>query len=170
MTNFNLLRPFDIEKAKSGEQILFANGDPCAFIAEGGSFGQHAVRAHGNLFLVPPANLRMAPLCWVEDKPVYKGDRLWSSYTKEGEKTERIASHVIEANGTFYLQYEGGGDWAMDGSCSFLSWIPPKVKKSGWMNIYKDKAMGRYIHDTKNAADSAATIGRIGCVEIHWEE
>lgn len=43
------------------------------------------------------------------------------------------------------------------------------VKKSGWINIYAD---WRYavIYDNKEAADYTATVDRVACIPIEWEE
>jgi len=76
--NYNLLRPFDLEAAKRGEEICWRGGEDLTFIAEAGPDGDHAIRgAKGNLQYAESQYLRMKPLAWVEDHPVYKGDKLW---------------------------------------------------------------------------------------------
>lgn len=62
----------------------------------------------------------LAPLCWVEDKPVYKGDTL---YRQNGKQ---VAVSGLNGDGTFLL-FEDGGSWATDGSIYKLSWTNPKT-------------------------------------------
>ena len=50
---------------------------------------------------------------------------------------------------------------------------PPKVKKSGWVNVYKyDKIVtaGTGIYNTKEGALKNKLDCHIDTVEIHWEE
>ena len=62
----------------------------------------------------------LAPLCFVEDKPVYKGDTL---YRQSGAQ---VTVHGINTNGTTLLFEEGGG-WNLGdgGRISKLSWTKP---------------------------------------------
>lgn len=76
----NELRPFDLEAAKAGA-TLYDMQDHLVYTlaAEAGPDGDAGVRSlEGNVFTQNYRNLRMAPLCWVEDRPVYKGDVLWN--------------------------------------------------------------------------------------------
>lgn len=60
----------------------------------------------------------LAPLCFVEDKPVYKGDTL---YRQSGAQVT-----VRGVNGAAsYLFFEEGGSWAIGGGISKLSWTKP---------------------------------------------
>ena len=60
----------------------------------------------------------LAPLCFVEDKPVYKGDTL---YRQSGKQ---VTVRGLNGNGTSMLFEEGGG-WAIDGYISQVSWAKP---------------------------------------------
>lgn len=60
----------------------------------------------------------LAPLCFVEDKPVYKGDTL---YRQSGE---RVTVRGLHDNGAFML-FEEGGSWAIDRHISQVSWTKP---------------------------------------------
>lgn len=97
---FSRLRPFNLEAAKRGEPICWYDdgervryigqsaahdGGACVEFLEGECVGQFETYA--------PIYLRMAPLCWVEGKPVYKGDRLYSTWkdsSPEGFLAERL--------------------------------------------------------------------------------
>lgn len=87
-----ILRPFDLEAAKRGEPICLADGRPAKFLAheQGHPYlkewsvivlGPVSVLTHredGQRWREEPSrhDLRMAPLFWLEGKPVYKGDKL----------------------------------------------------------------------------------------------
>ena len=48
-----------------------------------------------------------------------------------------------------------------------------KPTKKGWINIYRDNFLGRYIYATKPSADAAhsgISATRIACIEIEYEE
>lgn len=91
--DYTLLRPFNLEAAKRGEPICCSKGMSARFVAHEPSISDQADRvivvADGNLVTycedgvyIPGLNseqdLRMAPLGWVEGKPVYQGDKLWN--------------------------------------------------------------------------------------------
>lgn len=80
--NLSLLRPFDLEKAKAGEPICNASGEPRKFDNgpdEDGMIGVFYVDGSGLGRSVwgRPNDYRMAPLGWVDDRPVYEGDNLY---------------------------------------------------------------------------------------------
>ena len=64
----------------------------------------------------------LAPLCFVEDKPVYKGDTL---YRQSGAQ---VTVRALNTNGTTLLFEEGGG-WNLGdgGRISKLYWTKPKA-------------------------------------------
>ena len=67
-----------------------------------------------------PHQIYLAPLCFVEDKPVYKGDTL---YRQSGG---RVTVRGLNTNGTTLLFEEGGG-WNIGdgGRISKLYWTKP---------------------------------------------
>ena len=79
MKQKELLRPFDHALADAGEPICWSHLDtPVEYV---GILVNGLVAVKTHLFPIiemPSASaLRMLPLFWLEDKPVYKGDRLW---------------------------------------------------------------------------------------------
>lgn len=105
--DLSLLRPFDLEAAKRGEDFVFVEcGELKArkFIAGPDSGGGIVVQDELGAFVVSHAYpYNMAPLCWVEGKPVYKGDVLY-------QNGERVVA----------------GDWATPDSTSRMTWTPPR--------------------------------------------
>lgn len=91
--NYSLLRPFDLDAAKNGEPICCADGGSAKFLAHEpghpylkdwaiivlspGGISTHGEDGQRYRDGTSTLDLRMAPLCWVEGKPVYKGDELW---------------------------------------------------------------------------------------------
>lgn len=171
--DFSLLRSFDLEAAKRGELVCFyTNGHKAKYFGE-------SVHREGDLciqwletvdcvesgkFAMLEANLlRMVPLCWVEGKPVYKGDVLWHTIGKYFVTVENpIDAKAFRCEkGTFGYQY--------------LTWTPPKVKRDGWVNIYwtaTDAYCARTsgVYPSESEATANAQCGRIACVRIEWEE
>ena len=168
--DYSLLRPFDLEAARDGAAIVaLVDGgtkmEPRGFVKGPDCMGYCVVVTDEGVYRLGKAHeYRMAPLCWVEGKPVYPGDVLWQT-TPAGDVLKR------KAKGS-YLEFEETGSWAMDGSVSKLSWAepPPKPVKR-WINVYP----GMYrdggpcsttMHSTKEAADDDLMHGSIACIEI----
>jgi len=87
--NLSLLRPFNLELAKAGEPICWFDTDPLLFVGAG---TRQIVVEHTKTNVTAPYSewiLRMAPLTWLEGKPVYKGDVL---YWKPENKKITISS------------------------------------------------------------------------------
>lgn len=143
--DFSLLRPFDMEAAKSGEAVCwYIDGEvPDEFhVSKGGNIT--VIWKDEDQFVVWTKNetrdyFRMAPLCWVrtsvEDgtlKPVYKGDVLWHKYGKEVNKV--IADSLSDYITPSILEKGSGIGWHIE--C--LTFTPPKVKREIKMLGYKD--------------------------------
>lgn len=169
--NYNLLRPFDLEAAKRGEAVTFKTVPRVLHYVSGPDVGGTVcVKDEGGQFgLYKHEYLRMAPLCWVEGKPVYKGDVL---YDKETRIPYKYIAHSIDSYGR--LRSDGTTNGTLEDP-KYLSWTPPKVKREGWINIYKGNDTYEYvsgdIHKTKSLADMRlASKDRIACIHIEWEE
>lgn len=174
--DYRLLRKFDLEAAKKGEIVQWYDTaetlqyiGPSTTFSEAGCFKWLSGETVAGTYEGYKAEqLRMAPLAWVEGKPVYKGDVLYHYYV-QGHK-----NRLVTVSDTFtdrignYLTFTEGGNWAIDGSASKLSWNNPKVKKSGWMNCYEHNENS--VYPTKARADLYALSSRTACIEIFWEE
>ena len=126
--NYSLLRPFDLEAAKRGEPILWID-HPIRWVA------------------LSDKELRMAPLCWVEGRPVYKGDVLYRPGINDGPV---VALEIGNEEGDIYLSFEddAGSEFA-DNRRGYLTWADPNpvlcevegkpVRKGDrlWSNFFK---------------------------------
>lgn len=117
--DLSLLRPFDLEAAKEGAAIDDTFGGRVVFVDGPDAGGKYAVRIDGHFAAVLGENLRMKPLCWVEGRPVYKGDVLW--HRRRGQI---VASHMIDDGEFLYEEGADSGDRVEN-----LTWTPPKVKR-----------------------------------------
>lgn len=182
--DYSLLRPFDLEKAKAEEALCGINAEgPIKYVAGPDKDGCVAICNHKDELMVKsPKILRMAPLTWVEGRPVYKGDVLYL----RGEK--RVVSHVSvvrifegDDEDKFLCFSCGRSSWVEGPSSNTFevppfTWTPPKVEKEGWVNIYKSGFISQ-PHPTKEKADSyadnspvACVNPRVACIRIEWEE
>ena len=161
--DYSLLRPFDLDAAKAGAKLFCINSKngetECTFIQKAGDELCIHFEMYGFSIHDETDSLRMAPLCWVEGKPVYPGDVLWQG-CPGGDVFERTVKGLSNCGN--YLVFEGFGAWATDGTVSVLTWGNPRPKPvKRWINIYPNTG-----YDTKAAADQAEVIGRIACIEI----
>lgn len=174
--DYSLLRPFDLEAAKAGEIVQWYQDNstleyigPSTSLGEAGCFkwlsGEDTTGTYEGY---KAEQLRMAPLAWVEGKPVYKGDTLYSHFFKSGGQSQDGSFTVTGyrvSDDSFYAAEISYTAATLVSSCS---WNNPKVKKSGWMNSYGSGE--NYVYPTKDRADAMATHSRKACIEILWEE
>lgn len=168
--DYSLLRLFDLEKAKAGEALIDGDGDLCTFIDGPHHITEEIVaRYDGNAgFYVADSDFyRMAPLCWVEGKPVYKGDVLWHKEGLRGVAGSFDGEQLL-------CDWD---IWPGDKPCGArpgnLTWTPPakpKVKKEGWVNVYPGYRGGKTIYGSEDIANSMASTDRLACIRIEWEE
>lgn len=161
--DLNLLRPFNLELAKAGEPITTAKGNWCRFIGVLSS-SKVVVEDNYNSYTFEQSNLRMAPICWIEDKPVYKGDIL---YIKDINQTDIVVG--IHPNREEFLSFKETGACYKDNRNNLLSWTKPKQKKQGWINCYRENINSAYWYKTKEIADQMAGTTRIACVIFEYE-
>lgn len=171
--DYSLLRPFDLEAAKRGEKLQTKHGDEREFVGGHSADGTICVAGKsGQYYLEYPSELRMAPLAWVEGRPVYKGDVL---YRKNIYSMEVIATHISSNSLGSYLHFNGnGGNESLDSLCN-LTWQKPKTKREGWVNIYFTADTGpskntSHAYSTKEQADAMASSNCVACCRIEWEE
>lgn len=172
--DYSLLRPFDIEAAKRGEKVCCIDGAPRTLILEAGPDGEHVFKSlSGNCFLSDGSSLRMAPLAWVEGKPVYKGDVL---YQPQLSNIEYVADRIYrDTDGDVFLYYKNGWSSWIEGplyddssSQVRVTWQKPKTKREAWANVYPDRLASLY--ETEVKANMYASKERVACVRIEWEE
>lgn len=166
--NYDLLRPFDMEAAKRGEIICAkGGGGEWQYVAGPDSNGNLCLLTSSGTFIAgngcSERSVRMAPLCWAEGRPVYKGDKLWHTGTEKWITVYALGSFSVP---TVTVEGDPAG-YHID--C--LTWEAPKVKHEGWVNVYPGKVLGsRDIHPSRAEADREANASCIVCVRIEWEE
>lgn len=145
-----LLRPFDVKTANV-EAILWL-GDldtPVVFIGRGRNNTTNVVEHPSHsLMYVEDDRLKMAPLCWVEGRPVYKGDVLYRPGIDDGPV---VASNIENVDGDDYLVFEGSDrDEFADNRRGYMTWTEPNpilcevegkpVRKGDrlWSNYFKE--------------------------------
>ena len=153
--DYSLLRPFDLEAAKAGAKVCYGSNGDCesvTFLAEAGPDGDHAIRDHeGNCYVEPDYGLKMAPLCWVEGRPVYPGDAL------ERENGKAFIPDMVAISGELRMLGEGLPSFL---NPELLRWPRPKPVKR-WINIYPANSF-----ESQDAANEYAMSSRIACIEI----
>lgn len=127
--NYELLRPFDLEAAKRGDAICWRDGDviqDVTITSLGSVCGRWRSDDNERLWQDDELdNFRMAPLCWVEGKPVYKGDVslappkieregfvCMTRLSKDMVAPHRAIANVIVRNGWIFDTYEEAQAWA----------------------------------------------------------
>lgn len=180
--DYSLLMPFDLEAAKRGELVLFTEeAARCDVFVAGSPSGTHCFsKPNGALYLANENNVRMAPLAWVEGRPVYKGDVLFGHW-----KGSWPSGYVItgQENGVPVGYRKGierqtlGSRLSDDGD---YSWIPPKVKREGFVLLHNNglgETIVRCGKIYKSIDDAEAVRSKIGevdgviaCVRIEWDE
>lgn len=170
--DYNLLRPFDLEAAKRGEKIHDVFGGVVVFIDGPDAGGRLAVQIDGHFAVVLGETLRMSPLCWVEGKPVYKGDVLYVK-NPTGRTGSKVTAEFKE-NGDGASPFRSDNGAVPTIRMADLTWTP-KVRREGWVNIYPRAleelaASVSHAYASKGAADALAVHGRIDCIRIEWEE
>lgn len=122
--DLDLLRPFDIEKAKAGEAICWSRLDlPISFVGEM-SNGLIAITNHKGLIESPSSySLRMKPLFWKDDKPVYKGDKLWHKIAKKFIEVDCLQGETGAETQGFFIDTDG-----IKSMAELCFWDEPKPK------------------------------------------
>ena len=120
--DYSLLRPFDLEAAKSEYGIIDTDWDAVRYIGASSKFDEVCVeQTNGDLLIGVSSDFRMAPLCWVEGKPVYKGDVLYGVGEKKPLTAELDGLHWNHDESQLVeWRYASGGGY---------TWAPPKVKR-----------------------------------------
>lgn len=163
--NVKDLRPLVFPVEAGTEVLNILTGGKAEFVAGPDKGGVVALKSEkGAFYLMMGANCAIPPLAYVEDRPVYKGDVLY--HKMQGGKWV-----VNSFDGTYLRCGEDDDGWF----CTSLTWTKPKIKKSGWFNLYKDKhgeiEFGhRYITKDKAITESDPSRTLLDTMYIEWEE
>jgi len=120
------MREFDLEAAKRGEKLVTVDFkyDEYEYVAGPNRNGRLVVSDDEGTFYIRVVGLfYMAPLAWVEDKPVYKGDVLYNTFF----------NRVVTITGKHISSYSGGEYLSTDtapganSSVASLTWTKPQV-------------------------------------------
>lgn len=176
--DYSLLRPFDLQAAKAGERIVIREAGNLVertFVTGPDDHGYFVVKTSDGWFRFgKDTDYRMAPLAWVEGKPVYKGDKMWR---KDGQWTyghEIVGKTKQEdiALGVLLQVTEQGTTWSEN-----LTWNPPKVKREGWIAIKLTTKPGAnysafcsHVLSSKAKAESHYGSEKVAVVLVEWEE
>jgi hypothetical protein len=152
--DYSLLRPFDLEAAKAGVLLCDQSGSTlagllCCTPDSSGYFRAWVDRIGGLVSSLPGKSIRLAPLCWVEGKPVYPRDML--EHAKHGEVVAK-SRHASKG----MLVVEKYDSLALGN----LAWPRPKPVKR-WINIYPTNSF-----ESQDSANEYAASSRIACIEI----
>lgn len=120
--DYSLLRPFDLEAAKDGALLCGISGQlQLEFIAGPDASGSVCVAVDGNYNMFWTDDLRLAPLAWVEGKPVYKGDG--PIYSKIAPQSGQVA----RCDGEWLVIQSG--DFEYRTTAENFTWTRPRVKR-----------------------------------------
>ena len=125
--NYDLLRPFDLEASKPGAPAhLVGRNIPLTYVAGPDSAGKYIFTVSDGRFARPEScdleRLRMAPLAWLEGRPVYKGDHLYSSFFGK----MFVVGGVTSSDGDYLTAPEISDQANTDIKC--CTWEAPKPK------------------------------------------
>lgn len=129
---YRLLREFNLEQAQNGEtftyhlyyekelKYLSKSKDGVVFAEDSAGCGMTTMAAY----------LKMKPLCWVDGKPVYKGDKLWYKSKADNNYYQHEAWSITSD----HLFDEGSFGFV---AVSLLTWDKPHVHQDlidAWNN------------------------------------
>ena len=153
--DYSLLRPFDLEAAKAGVLLCDQSGSTlagllCCTPDSSGYFRAWVDRIGGLVSSLPGKSIRLAPLCWVEGKPVYPGDML--EHAKHGEVVAK-SRHAASKGMLVVEKYDSL-------ALGNLAWPRPKPVKR-WINVYPANSF-----ESQDSANEYAASSRSACIEI----
>lgn len=181
----NCNKPFCFDDFKTGNPVEYAPGDKIVYVAGPNVHNDVAVIhcTDGRFDVVSLEALEthatMAPLCIIDNKPVFVGDVL-SYHSKEFSiMVTGYNPHVSDYSGLQGKIVSSSSGMAQVGEMSWApfdcwSWARPPVKKSGWINIYPPQSGENYmasdVFDSKHEALAQAYPDVIDTIQVEWEE
>ena len=170
--DLNLLRPVTLDSIKPGILVTRLVGDKevdWGEIVYGPTEEEQEFAVHWKVdglvahsfISAATTNLRLTPLAWVEDKPVYPGDVLYGKWP-HAEKGGYVVGDTL-TRGRFLTDDNG---IALNTAIERLTWTPPKTKHQIWVNLYPDGTCATYTSEA--LADYHSIPGRSECRLIEW--
>lgn len=170
--NVSLLRDFNLDEMLAGSKVCWRDDGEEAI--EAFFVNDHVIPVFKSNFLktspqcgcfnLKEANdyLRMSPLGWVEEKPVYRGDVL---YFRNNDT--RDLNVMCNFYGDCYLVAPDGETFDLNKNIDQLTWEKQKIQKRGWMNKYESGIS--VVYPTKELAELSSR-GQVKSVGISWVE
>lgn len=178
--NYSLLKPYSLKESKIGDRVLIGN-NRVNYKVVYVSTGRGVFEREGDLGILvynveSTADIWHTPLLWVEDRPVYSGDKLYYIRSDSSHAIHYIDS--VSDVGTCQNFHRADSIKGFIPKGTILVWEKPvtKVKKQGWVNVYSLPKRGRDLGDcygiysTKEDADGDSFSDRTDCIQIEWEE
>ena len=166
--DLSLLRPFDRQAALNGYLLCSKRNDEPAEYRYGPDVeGRVCVERDGKIVVWYCDFIRMAPLCWVEGKPVYKGDVLYVRIsTGERLKVEAVSWNK-EREGLKVRHLDDARLGLCTDSVEDLTWTAHEQKnpKTGW--IVCTRNMGALSEE--EAKSIAASHPELLALHVNWE-
>lgn len=178
--DFSLLRPFNLDSAKSGapicwhsdaevaSNVFFTDDHIIPIFKQSYDVGQCGLfnQVECDIFL------RMAPLFWLDDKPVYKGDTIYKP-----EVTGSIPLVVDSVRDIYVVFADGNGTDYVDNRRGYMTWTNPTTKRVGWIAIQADKPgsapLAYCSHVCQTRDDALKYYGEnveVYVTSVEWEE
>ena len=170
-----LLRPFDLDAIKRGESLCYcATGEVVKYLAGPDAVDTLACTWNDRIYTDKVDSFRMAPLAWVEGRPVYPNDKLCWIDCEGNYVTFTVGlTGVVNKCLTGHSRFRDGSIFEDDGRCgvepTVLYWDRPKVKREGWVNIYPDPSANSFRYRTEQNARDNAGPEVVATIKIEWE-
>lgn len=164
--DYSMLRPFDLAAAKAGKQICYFDGELAKQVMINEKEIAIDFESEGICLFcgeLSTKNLRMAPLFWLEDKPVYTGDVVYLQKCDKRDGQARIIYSVVGLQ----VWFDSGTNVP---DSSYITWKKPKTKREGWINVYTNYTGGEIYLTQEDARNGAMDGSVIDTIKITWEE
>lgn len=177
--DLNKLRAFDHDLAVAGESLYhIPSSDCCTYVAGPDKEGRYIINVEGSYVNTSSCYLRMAPLFWLEDAPVYKGDKVYRTSnlddSGQGYTALKLSRQVDSILGNLVMLENSGWTWS-----KHLSMQKPEilVKREGWAIIIHPNNASSYliteIFATKELAEQVMGVilgsNQAQLIQIYWE-
>lgn len=178
--NDSLLKPYILTEAKIGDMVLIGT-NKVSYKVVYVSTGRVVFEREGDVGILvyhtdSIADLWHAPLLWVENRPVYYGDKLYYLRSDSNYSIHYVDSVFNGGTCQNFHRDDSIKGFLPKGTVMFWTKPVTKVKKQGWVNVYSLPKRGRDLGDcygiysTKEDADGDSFSDRTDCIQIEWEE